>query len=95
MARLRALAPGPAEITVDATAGGILLLAANPARRVALIQNTGNAPMRVGVGQNPTAVLGFVVVAGGVFEVTSTDVVKGFRTTATSTTVFVQEFGSN
>ena len=87
--------PGTADdnddITVDATAGGVELLAANPDRKSALIQNVGVADMRVTTdGSAPTATHGKLVPAGGSLSLSSpycpVGSVKAIRTGATSTT---------
>lgn len=79
-----------ADITVDATAGGVTLLAANAARKAAIIQNTGTATMRVSIGGTPATNTGFQVAAGGVLRIEApfcpTGAIKAIREGAVSTT---------
>lgn len=79
-----------ADVTVDATAGGVTLLAANTNRKAAMIQNTGAANMRVSVGGTPTATNGIQVAPGQVLTLSSpycpTGAIKAIREGATSTT---------
>lgn len=81
-----------ADITVDGTAGGVVLLAANTNRKSATITNTGAASMRVRIDGDPTTTRGYLVVAGATLVLSSphcpTGEIKGIRTTSTSTTAY-------
>lgn len=84
------------DVTVDATAGGVTLLAANPQRKTALIINTGANPMRVTTdGSNPTATHGKLVAAGSALALSApfcpTNVVKAIQQGASSTTANASE----
>lgn len=84
------------DITVDGTAGGVTVLAANTNRKSALIQNTGAATMRVTTdGTAPTATHGKQVAAGNALVLSSpncpTVVVKAIRESSTSTTANASE----
>lgn len=84
------------DVTVDGTAGGVILLAANPGRKSALIINTGSEPMRVTTdGSAPTATHGKLVAAGGSLALSSpycpTVEVKAIRAGATNTTANASE----
>lgn len=60
------------DVTVDDTAGGVVLLQANPDRKSALIINTGDGSMRVTTdGTAPTATHGKLVDAGGYLSLSS------------------------
>ena len=53
---------------VAAVAGGAVMLAANPARKAAVIQNTGAAAIRVGVAGSVGTARGFQLAAGASFR---------------------------
>lgn len=52
------------DVVVDATAGGVVILAANAHRKGFIIQNTGADNVRVSIGSNPTATHGIQLRAG-------------------------------
>lgn len=84
------------DVAVDGTAGGVVLLEANPGRKSALIINTGAEPMRVTTdGSAPTATHGKLVVAGAALTMGSpycpTKEVKAIRQGAASTTANASE----
>jgi hypothetical protein len=84
------------DVVVDATAGGVTLLPANPGRKSALIINTGEETMRVTTdGSAPTATHGKQVVAGATLTMSHpycpTAAVKAIRQGATSTTANASE----
>ena len=84
------------DVAVDGTVGGVILLAANPARKSALIINTGDADMRVTTdGSAPTATHGKLVGSGAALSLSSpycpTKEVKAIRQTSTSTTANASE----
>lgn len=84
------------DVTVDGTVGGVILLAANRARKSALIINTGANPMRVTTdGSVPTETHGKLVAAGAALTLSSPycpyDVVKACPTTAGNTTANASE----
>jgi hypothetical protein len=84
------------DIVVDGTAGGVVLLAANPGRKSALIINVGAEPMRVTTdGTAPTATHGKRVVSGGSLSMSSpycpTKEVKAIREGAVDTTANASE----
>lgn len=83
-----------ADVTVDATAGGVQLLPANAARTLVTIQNTGAANMRVRAGADPTPTTGFQVAPGQTISFTppeATLVIKAIREGGTNTTAAVSE----
>lgn len=84
------------DITVDGTAGGVLLLAANPLRISAVIQNTGSAIMRVtDDGSAPTPTHGYQIWPGGSYRTSIPGCVvadiRAIRESSTSTTASVSE----
>lgn len=84
------------DVTVDGTVGGVTLLAANPARKSALIINTGTAPMRVTTdGSAPTATHGKLLTEGSALSLASpycpVKEVKGIRQGASNTTANASE----
>lgn len=84
------------DVVVDATAGGVVLLQANPARKSALIINTGANPMRVTTdGTDPTATHGKQIPGGASLSLSSpycpTKVVKAIRQDAADTTANASE----
>lgn len=84
-----------ADITVDSTAGGVTLLAANANRKMAIIQNTGTNPMRVSVGGTPTASNGIQLQGGDSLNISApyipTGAIKAIREGASNTTAAVLE----
>lgn len=94
-----ALNPGTpsqaADVTVDGTAGGVTVLAANANRKSAVIQNVGSANMRVSVGGTPTATTGIQLAAGQTLSLRRphcpTGAIKAIRESSTSTTASVLE----
>ena len=83
-----------ADITVDGTAGGVQLFAANTGRLQATIQNTGAANMRVRSGGDPTPTHGFQLSPGQAMTFSRPEaalLVKAIRETSTSTTAAVSE----
>lgn len=80
------------EITVDNTASGKLLLAANAHRRLAIIQNThATAPFMLGLS-GVDANTGIVVVQPGEkVRLGTRQALYGFRTTSTSSTALATE----
>lgn len=85
----------PADITVDATSGGVVLLAANASRKSAVIQNTGAATMRLRIDGDPTTTRGLQIAAGQSFNIgmpfCPTGAIKAIREGSTSTTAAVME----
>lgn len=85
----------PADITVDNTAGGVQLLAANADRKAAIIQNTGGENIRVGIGTTPTAATGIQLAPGQVLHLSMpycpTEQIKGIQEGASSSTAAVIE----
>lgn len=84
------------DVTVTGTAGGVVLLAANPARKSALIINVGEEPMRVTTdGSAPTATHGKRLAGGESLTLASpycpTKEVKAIREGAVSTTANASE----
>lgn len=84
------------DVTVDDTAGGVVLLQANEYRKSALIINTGSASMRVTTdGEAPTATRGKLMVPGSTLTLSSpfcpTAEVKAIRAEATNTTANASE----
>lgn len=89
---------GTATDTTDVAVAGtaVQLLATNATRKSALIQNVGDAAMRVTTdGSTPTATHGKRLVAGAALSLTSpycpTAAVSAIRETATSTTANASE----
>lgn len=80
------------DITVDQTAGGIVLVAANANRRSAVIQNTSGNPMRVGIDTDPDADTGAYLQAYDILTTDAKDIIKGYATTTDNATVYAQEF---
>ena len=83
-----------ADITVDNTSGGVLVLAASTDRCAAAIRNTGTADMRCSpAGQTPSATVGFLVDAGATLTLgaEAQQAWRCFRTTATNATANVAE----
>lgn len=83
-----------ADITVDATAGGVTVLAADSNRCEALIQNSGAAAMRCAPTTiTVTSTVGFYVPAAGTLAlgVEGQQAWKCIRTTGSSTTASVAE----
>lgn len=84
------------DVAVDATAGGVVLLEANPHRKGALISNTGENPMRVTTdGSAPTPTHGKRLVGGASLSIASpypsTEAIKAIREGAESTTANASE----
>jgi hypothetical protein len=83
-----------AETVVDATAGGVEVLASNANRKCAIIQNVGNSNMRVGVS-GVTATSGFQLVPGAsaIFEppFLPTGAIFAIREGGANTTALAQE----
>jgi hypothetical protein len=84
------------DVTVDATAGGVTLLASNTERKSALIINVGDQSMRVTTDASaPTATHGKLVPAGTSLVLSSPDcpvaAVKAIRVGAVSTTANASE----
>jgi hypothetical protein len=82
------------DVLIDATAGGVVVLDANPQRCQALIQNTGAASMRCGPATVVvSAVVGFLVKAGETLTLGAEgkELWRCIRTTSTSTTVSIAE----
>lgn len=80
------------DIAVDATVGGVPVLAANGKRCGAQVQNTGTGDMRCGpVSTAVTATTGYLVKAGATWQVGAEgrEAINCIRTTTTSTTVSV------
>ena len=83
-----------ADVTIDATAGGIATLDANPARCGALIRNTGAADMRCApTGLTPTATAGLLIPPGMTLLLGNEgqQAWRCIRTTATSTAASTAE----
>lgn len=83
-----------ADVTVDATVGGVTVMAASTTRCSALLHNTGTAGMRCSPStQTPTTTVGKLIDAGGVLKLglESQQPWKCIRTTASSTTANVAE----
>lgn len=85
-----------ADVTVDATAGGITVLAANANRKSAKIQNTGSANMRVTIDNSaPTISKGTQLQPGQILTISTpfivTTAIKAIREGAVSTTASVTE----
>jgi hypothetical protein len=82
-------------ITIDATAGGILVMAAATAKRCgATIQNSGSAAMRCGpASMTVSATAGYLISAGASLNVgpEGQEAWNCIRTTASSTTADVDE----
>jgi hypothetical protein len=85
----------PVDIAVDNTVGGVLLLAANPARKSALVQNTGTAAIRAAIGVAPTAARGVQLAAGATMRLERpyipTGEIRGIREGAANSTATVLE----
>lgn len=84
------------DVVVDDTPGGVTLLEANPARISALIQNLGDATMRVTTdGTEPTPTHGKRVVSGAALTLDgpncSTSAVVAIQEGATSTAANASE----
>lgn len=83
-----------ADVTVDDTAGGVTVLAANANRKKCIIQNVGAAACRVGT-TTPTTTTGLQLAPGasltleGPYPVQAA--IKAIRETGTNTTVSVAE----
>lgn len=83
-----------AAITVDATAGGVAVLAANSMRCGAVIKNSGTAAMRCAPATvTVTSTVGFVVAASEalILSAEATQAWRCIRTTGSSTTADVAE----
>lgn len=83
-----------ADITVDATAGGVSVLAASATRCGAVVVNVGTADMRCGpTSMTVSATAGFLIQAGGklALDLEGQQAMKCIRTTGTSTTASVAE----
>lgn len=86
----------PTDITVSSTSGQIL--AANVSRVAFMIQNTGSANVRVGIGITPTATRGFQLTPGQIltmeppFQITSA--VNAIREGGSDSSVSVGEVTS-
>lgn len=77
------------DVTVDGTAGGVTLLAANTARKSAMVQNVGSANIRVTYdGSAPTATHGIQLTPGATLRLSQPNVsqsaVKAIREGSTS-----------
>lgn len=89
-----------ADATVDNTAGGVTVLAANTSRKAAIIQVVSGGNVRVSIAGTPTTSTGLQLVAGGaplVIEGTAsygcpTGAIKAIREGSTSGVVAVVEF---
>lgn len=84
------------DVVVDATAGGVTLLPANPGRKSALIINTGAETMRVTTdGSAPTPTHGKQLLAGATLTMghpyCPTAEVKAIREGATNTSANASE----
>lgn len=84
------------DIAVDATAGGVSVLAANANRKGALLRNVGTANARVTLdGSTPSATHGLLLKPDEVLTLDQpycpTGAVKALRSTSTSTTFSRQE----
>jgi hypothetical protein len=82
------------DITIDATAGGVQVLATNTKRCSALIVNSGVAPMRCGpAGVTVSATVGVPLGAGASLPLnrSSRSAWKCIRTTGTSTSATIVE----
>lgn len=84
------------DVVVDATVGGVVLLAANSGRKSALISNVGAATMRVTTdGSDPTPTHGKQLVAGASLSLSSpycpTAAVKAIREGGTNTSANASE----
>lgn len=85
---------GNADITVDATVGGVAVLAASTTRCAAILSNVGSADARCASGATtPTSTAGYLIKAGKdlVLGPEGQQAWKCIRTTATSTTFAVVE----
>lgn len=84
-----------ADITVDATAGGVTLLASNANRKSAVIQNVGAANIRVSVGGTPTTTNGIQLAPGQTLALSMpyipTGAIKAIREGGSSSTAAVLE----
>ena len=83
-----------ADVTVDGTSGGVVLLAANPARSASTIQNTGAANLRLRVDGDPTPTRGYQLAPGQAMSFTppeSHGAHKAIRESSTSTTATAAE----
>lgn len=78
------------DIAVDATAGGVVLLAANADRKGFIVQNTGANAIRVSIGSNAVANHGIQLAAGASLAMSApkcpTGVIKAIREGANSST---------
>ena len=86
--------PAAGQVTVDATAGGVTVLAANRKRCQGLIKNTGAATMNCApASQTVSATVGWPIAAGETFGLRSEGRAewKCIRTTGTSTTAATAE----
>lgn len=84
------------DVPVDGTVGGVQLLAANASRKIVVVQNTGQANMRVTFdGTPPTATHGWQIYPGMVvarsMPFLPTRDVLAIRESGVSTTAFVEE----
>lgn len=84
------------DVTVDATAGGVTLKAANANRKIIIIQNVGAQPIRVTIdGSAPTATHGIQLAAGDSVTFTApyipVAIVKAIREGGTNSTANVTE----
>ena len=81
-----------AQTTVDNTAGGVQIIAANANRTALIVQNVGTANMRVGV-TGVTATTGVRLTPGQIWEpqVAPSNAVFAIREGATNTTALAQE----
>lgn len=84
-----------ADQTVDGTAGGVTILAANANRKTAFVQNVGAANIRVSVGGTPTATNGIQLVPGQRLTIDSpfcpTSAIKAIRESGVSSSAAVVE----
>lgn len=78
------------DVTVDATSGGVQILAANSARKGFIVQNTGANAIRVSIGSNATTTHGIQLAAGASMAMSApycpVGVIKAIREGANSST---------
>lgn len=87
------------DVSVDATAGGVTILAANSARKGAILVNTGTGNARVTLdGSAPTATHGIQLVPGAsltlAYPFCPVLVIKAIREAAVTTTISPTEITS-
>jgi len=85
----------PADVTVDATASGVVLLAANATRKSFTVENTGAANIRVRIDGDPTTTRGIQLAPGqsysGSMPFCPQGAIKAIREGAVSSTAAVLE----